>query len=80
MACDASAETREPVVLKESCRFVAMPLGAAMDTADVADVPAAPMGPGATADAGSVAEGGGACVAPDVIMGKYGFHSVVGDT
>ena len=67
-------------MLKESCRFVAMPLGAAMDTADVADVPAAPMGPGATADAGSVAEGGGACVAPDVIMGKYGFHSVVGDT
>ena len=57
-----------------------MPLGAAMDAADVADVPAAPMGPGATADAGSVAEGGGACVAPDVIMGKYGFHSVVGDT
>jgi len=57
-----------------------MPLGAAMDTADVADVPAAPMGPGATADAGSVAEGGGACVVPDVIMGKYGFHSVVGDT
>ena len=67
-------------MLKESCRFVAMPLGAAMDAADVADVPAAPMGPGATADAGSVAEGGGACVAPDVIMGKYGFHSVVGDT